>query len=156
MGVFVGVNQLRRVCEAYGLKPKAYAKSPPVRDRGKVKSSIPNLLKPVLEEADHIKKTKSTPLFDLVLGSAMGFGSTALGLIPNTNRELATINPTNTTPNPINKDPTITTITPIGIYKPNQVWASDFTYLPFQGLWYYLYSSIYGCKSIWIARYDTQ
>jgi hypothetical protein len=23
-------------------------------------------------------------------------------------------------------------------------------------LWYYLYSSIYGCKSIWIARYDTQ
>jgi len=81
MGVFVGVNQIRRVCEAYSLKPKAYAKSPPVRDRGKVKSSIPNLLKPVLEEADHIKKTKSTPLFDLGLGSAITGSSTTKGLV---------------------------------------------------------------------------
>jgi len=34
------------------------------------------------------------------------------------------------------------TIKPIKITKPNQVWASDFTYLKFQGMWYYLATTI--------------
>ena len=68
-GLTVGINRLRRVCNTYNLKPKPYTK-PPIKpqDKNRTPSQIPNLLKPLLLEMEHIKNTKSIPLFEVNVG----------------------------------------------------------------------------------------
>jgi transposase InsO family protein len=94
------------------------------RDRNLPNITTPNLLKALQLES----KIKSNPLFETNIRGEIVPSQIITDYIIKTEDKTQNgqiVNPTQI-------------INTIGIYKPNQVWSKDFTYLNFHGVWYYL------------------